>query len=136
MASDGGHPGSGPHRARAAYFAAQAIATAGWWTAVAWAPAVRRVFAFGDAGESLLPFLPADMLLWVGGSLAAAWGDWSGAAWTPALRHALCGALACSVLHAVGLAIHKGAGWPGAVLMAPALAITAWLTWQATPSGA
>jgi hypothetical protein len=120
---------------RSGYFALQGAATLAWWTLLAVSPSARRWFAFGDAGDSLLPFLPADIVFWCAGSWAAAQSEWSGARWAPAVRLLLCGGLACSVLHAASLAMLAGAGWPGVVLMLPALAVTWCLTWTA-PSAA
>lgn len=116
---------------RAAYFLAQGVATLAWWVVIGLSPSARSWFAFGDDGRSLLTFLVADVFFWIGGSLAAAWGEWSGAAWTAALRPVLCGALACSVIHALTLALLTRAGWPGVLLMLSALLSTAWLTWHA-----
>jgi len=119
---------------RVAYFACQGVATLIWWALVGGSPAVRRWFAFGDDGTSLMPFLPADLVMWAGGSLVAAWGDWIGAAWTAPLRHVVFGAMACSVLHALALAMLSRGGWPGVLLMTPALVCTAWFTWHDFPS--
>lgn len=81
-----------------------------------------------------MPFLVADLVFWCLGSLAVAWGEWQGATWTASLRSALCGALGCSLLHAVVLAARSGAGWSGVLVMLPALVVTVWLTWSSNSS--
>jgi hypothetical protein len=121
---------------RSLYFLAQGVLTLVWWAVIGLAPSVRRWFAFGDDGLSLLAFLPGDLLFWVGGSLAAAWGERTAAPWTGGLRQVLCGGLACSALHAVMLAGLTRTGWPGVCLMLPALATSAWITWHASASQA
>lgn len=117
---------------RAAYFVVQALATVVWWLAVCVSPEWRAWFAFGDDVRSLWSFLPGDLVFWFVGSLAVGHGEWHGNGWTSPLRWVLCGALASSVLHAAALAALSGAGWPGVLLMAPALGITVCLTWSAT----
>lgn len=119
---------------RSAYFVIQALTTLAWWMAVSMSPSWRMWFAFGDDGLSLRSFLPGDLVFWVVGSLAVGHGEWHGNAWTASLRWVLCGALACSVLQAASLAAISGSGWPGVLLMLPALVFTLRLTWSATCS--
>lgn len=114
------------------YFAIQGVATLGWWALIAWSPAWRRWFAFGDDVASLWMFFPADMLFWCGGSAAAAMGAWWQARWAPPVAWALCGAIAASVLHAATLATQARAGWPGVLLMVPALLLTLFCAWHST----
>lgn len=122
------------NRIRAVFFVVQALATLAWWLLVAISSGWRAWFAFGDDGGSLWPFLAADLVFWFTGSLAVGHGEWHGNRWTGAARLVLCGAMACSVLHAASLAAISGAGWPGVFLMLPALAATLWLTRSATCS--
>lgn len=114
------------------YFVIQAVATLAWWTLIAWSPEWRRWFAFGDDGASLWTFFPSDMLLWCGGSLATAVGAWLRAPWAMPVACALCGAIAASVLHAATLAAQSRDGWPGVLLMVPALLLTLFFTWHST----
>lgn len=118
-------------RVRAGYFVLQALATLGWWLVITASPEWRAWFAFGDDGRSLWSFLPGDLLFWCTGSLAVGHGEWHGCRWTAGACGVLCGALACSVLHAATLATLSGAGWYGVLLMLPALGITCWLAWSA-----
>lgn len=122
------------NRIRAVYFVIQALGTLAWWVLIAASPGWRAWFAFGDDGESLRLFLAADLIFWCGGSLAVGHGEWHGNRWTGPARLVLCGAMACSVLHAASLAAISGAGWPGVFLMLPALMATLWLTRSATCS--
>jgi hypothetical protein len=115
-----------------AYFICQGVATLAWWGLIAASPVWRRRFAFGDDGASIAAFLPADIVFWCIGSLAAAWGEWRGSAWTATVRHVLCGAIGCSVAHAATLAYMASAGWPGVFLMLPAFGLTVWWTWRAS----
>ena len=116
------------------FFTFQGVATLAWWIVIVASPAWRRRFAFGDDGGSLIPFVAADLVFWCLGSLAAAWGAWRGAAWAAAVRFVLSGALGSSLLHAAALAVRSGAGWPGVLLMLPALVTTVWLAWPCTSS--
>ena len=114
------------------YFVIQSVATLGWWALIAWSPDWRRWFAFGDDGASLWAFFPTDILFWCGGSLAAAMGAWWQTRWEMPVACILCGAIAASVLHAATLAAQARAGWPGVLLMVPALALTLFFTWHST----
>lgn len=114
---------------RAAYFACQGVATLTWWLLIAVSPTWRRWFAFADDGASLLQFLPGDLTFWVLGSFLAAWGESIRAPWRHAVRHALGGAIACSLVHAASVATIAGAGFGGVLLMMPAVLLTGWLSW-------
>jgi hypothetical protein len=129
MLTDLGGDGPAGSRGWAAYHLLQALATLGWWTAVATSPQVRTVFAFGDDGASLWQFLPADLLFWCGGSLAVAVAAWSGRRWAGAASWVLLGAVGCSWAHSVALAWQARAGWSGVALMAIAVAMTARSAW-------
>lgn len=118
--------------AASGYFFVQGIATLGWWALMASSSDWRRWFAFGDDGASLWTFLPADILLWCGGSLVASWAVWHRKPWAVSLTWALCGAIAASVLHAAALAVQARAGWPGVLLMVPALFLTVFFAWHST----
>ena len=73
---------------------------------------------------------PTDILFWCGGSLAAAMGAWWQTRWEMPVACILCGAIAASVLHAATLAIQTRAGWPGVLLMVPALLISLFFAWH------
>ena len=120
------------HLSSAGYFVAQAVATLAWWALMAWSPGWRRWFAFGDDGASLWVFFPTDMLLWFGGSLVAATGFRRRAPWALPVACVVCGAIAASVLHAAMLAAQSRAGWPGVLLMLPALSLTLFFAWHST----
>jgi hypothetical protein len=116
-------------RWRAAYFALQGLATLAWWLLIAVSPTWRRWFAFADDGASLLQFLPGDLIFWVLGSFLAAWAELIGASWQRGVRHAVGGAVACSLVHAMSVAALAGAGFRGVILMTPAVLLTGWLSW-------
>ncbi len=128
MTTDGGDRPAA-RRGWAAYHLLQAVATLGWWVAVATSPQVRRAFAFGDDGASLWQFLPADLVFWSGGSLLVAAAAWRGRACAGPLSLVLLGAIGCSCVHAAALAWHARAGWIGVAVMAIAVAMTARSAW-------
>ena len=129
MTTDLGSVRPAGSRGWAAYHLLQAVATLVWWATVATSPQVRRAFAFGDDGESLWQFLPADLLFWCGGSLVVAAAAWRGWACAGAASLVLLGAVSCSWMHSVALARQSCAGWTGVVLMAIAVAMTARSAW-------
>lgn len=118
--------------AASGYFFVQGVATLGWWVVMASSLEWRRWFAFGDDGASLWAFLPADILVWCVGSLAAAWAVRRRTPWAAPLVWALCGGIAASVLHAVALAVQTRAGWLGVLVMVPALVLTVFFAWHST----
>lgn len=99
---------------------------------MAWSPAWRIWFAFGDDGASLQAFFPADMVFWCGGSVVAAVGVWRRTRWALPVACSLCGAIAASVFHAAAFAAQSRAGWPGVLLMVPALILTIFFAWYST----
>jgi hypothetical protein len=106
----------------AVYFAAQGLATVGWWAALMLVPAWREPFlGTGVSFGMLSAFAPGDLVLLVPTSAAAAFGiarstSW---AWTPALFAAACGMYASAYSVAVPFTVGGGIG--GAVIMAPVL---------------
>lgn len=129
MASSGRTCAGVPGGWSAAYFAFQGVATTAWWLLIAASPTWRRWFAFGDAGLSLLQFLPGDVLFWILGSFVVAWGELANASWRGAARHALGGAVVGSLVHAAAVAAIAGTGFAGVLLMMPAVLLTGWLSW-------
>ncbi len=116
-------------RWRAACYTCQASATLAWWGGVAMSPTWRGMFAFGDDGRSLLPFLPGDLVFWILASLLAARAEWTAAPARRSMRLVIAGAVGCSFVTAAGAAACVGSGWAGVLLMAPAVVMTTWLAW-------
>ena len=85
---------------------------------------------------TLLAFLGADLLLYAGGSFAAAYGlsrrrPW---AWPVLCIHA--GAAAYAALYGLALPLFSGGGWLGAALMTPSLIVLPVLVWRLRPRSA
>ena len=118
----------------AAYLAVQGVGGLAWWVLLIAVPAARRPFVTAGAPEAtLMAFVGADLLLYVGGSLTAAYGlarrrSW---AWPVLCIHA--GAAAYASLYVVTLTAWTGSAAAGAVLMAPSMVIPLGLCWWLRP---
>jgi hypothetical protein len=113
----------------------QAISAVLWWLLLLGYPPVRPFFLAPNAPEvTLFAFLPADLLLFVGGALSAAWGYAKGRNWRwPALLvHSA--AAAYAALFCISLSLLSNSGWAGAMLMSPSLIITPYLAWRLNPN--
>jgi hypothetical protein len=117
-----------------AYLTAQGVGGLAWWILLMAVPAARRPFVTAGAPEAtLLAFVVADLVLYVGGSLAAAYGllrrrSW---AWPVLCIHA--GAAAYAALYVMTLAAWTQSAGAGAVLMAPSAVVPLCLCWWLRP---
>jgi hypothetical protein len=106
-----------------------------WWLVLLLFPSIRVSFLAPGAPQStLFAFVGADLLLYSGGSLVAAFGiartqRW---AWTALCIHA--GAALYAALYGLALPIFSDVGaWLGAVMMAPSLVVLPSLLWLLRP---
>ena len=114
-----------------AYLPLQGLAAVGWWVGLFAVPEWRRAFlAPGAPDVTLLAFLAADAVLFVGGSWLSAW--WiarDDARRAPALWCTF-GAIAYGALYTIGLSVMTGAAWLGAVAMTLAMIATLVIAWR------
>ncbi|MCO6456369.1 MAG: hypothetical protein J5I93_13805 [Pirellulaceae bacterium] len=121
-------------RAAVAYLALQGLGGLAWWSMLLGWPASRTWFMAGGAPESTLwAFAPADLLLFAGGSLLAAYGlsqqrRW---AWGVLCLHA--GAAGYAALYCLALGWLEPSAWLGALLMCPSLVVPLLLAWLLRP---
>lgn len=118
-----------------AYLFAQATGAAGWWFALLAWPESRALFvARGAPDATLLAFVLADVLLYVGLSAACAVGLLKRREWAWPLLCVHTGAAVYAALYCVTLPLLTGGdGWLGAALMSPSLVIPAWLCVKLRP---
>ena len=112
----------------------QGVGVVAWWLVLLLYPPARSPFMVPGAPDAtLLAFLVADLLLYAGGSFVAAYGLGRGRPWG---WPALCvntGAAAYATLYGLALPLVSGAGWLGAVMMAPSLVVLPILVWRLRP---
>jgi hypothetical protein len=117
-----------------AYLVAQGLGGLAWWIVLLAVPAARRPFlAPGAPDVTLMAFGVADLVLYVGGSLGAAYGLGRRRPWSWPILCVHAGAAAYAALYVLTLAILTGSVEWGAALMAPSLAIPAYLAWRLRP---
>jgi hypothetical protein len=120
----------------AGYLAIQGLLAVAWWTGLAIFPHWRQPFLpDGVRIEVLLALALPDLPLFVGGSFAAGFGVALGARWAWPVLLVHSGAAAYAALFALGLTGLTGEAWLGAILMAPALVVPAFLAWLLRPGG-
>lgn len=108
-------------RLAAPYFALQGALTLLWWAALFLRPPLRAYFQPPGGPEiHLLAFLPPDLLLFAGASLAAAYAFARDAGWRSSAAWLVAGATTYAALYGLALALATGAAWLSAVLMLPA----------------
>jgi hypothetical protein len=123
-----------PARWAAAYLTLQGLAALGWWLLLLGQPATRARFLVTGAPEAtLLAFAAADLVLFIGGSLAVAAGLWAGKGWAWPLLLVHAGAAMYAALYAIGLWALDRSAWLPALLMAPALVVPPLLAWWLRP---
>jgi hypothetical protein len=121
-------------RLGAAFLIVQGLGGLAWWVVLLTVPTARGFFLAPGAPEvTLLAFAIADLTLYVGGSLAAAYGlircrPWG---WPILCVHA--GAAAYASLYVLTLAAWSGSVTAGAAFMAPSLAVPPYLAWRLRP---
>lgn len=120
----------------ATYLLLQGVGGTGWWLGLWLQPTLRGPFVATGAPEAtLLAFAAADLLLYVGGSFACAYGLAVRRTWCFPLLCVHAGAAAYATLYTWGLFALDSHVWIPAVLMSPSLFVPAWLAWHARPGG-
>jgi hypothetical protein len=116
------------HHAAVAYLALQSAACAAWWVGLAFSPGFRAHFVVpGQADETLLVFWLPDLVVWILGSLVAAYATAVRARWAPVALGVAAGGVLYPTLHAGAVLWMTGSGALGFVLMTPAALTTAGL---------
>lgn len=118
----------------AGYLAAQAVGAAIWWTVLfAW-PVSRAHFSSPeDSTGTLMSFLVADFLLYIGGSALAAVGFWLNKQWAWPVLCVHAGAASYAGLYCWNLFALTGHNLAGAVLMTPSMIVPWWLIYVLNP---
>ena len=106
------------------YLSAQAALAALWWALLLMSPAVRAPFEMADDAAVLDAFLAADIIVFIGGSAAAAIALHRRARSAPALCWFLAGGVVSATALLVALAVSLGSGGIGIVPMAAASILT------------
>jgi hypothetical protein len=108
-----------------------------WWVALLLNPAARAPFMAPDAPDStLLAFLPADVLIYAGGSLLTAYALARNKPWAWPALCIVTGATVYAALYGLALPLASGGGWLAAAFMLPSLIIMPLLVWLLRPGGA
>lgn len=116
------------------YLVLQGVGVYLWWAMLLLLPESRGPFlAPGAPDSTLLAFIGADLTVFGGGSLAAAYGLWHGRNWAWGVLCGVAGASVYGGLYAAGLPLLSGGGWLGALLMLPAIVVPPWLAWVFRP---
>lgn len=116
-------PGATARLARI-YFALQAGAVALWWVALVGWPELQATFGIrGAPPVVLLAFAPADTMLLVGGSLAAAAAR---GRWAAPIAFVVAGAAVYATLYTLAAAAAGATSWIGFALMAPSAVLSTW----------
>jgi hypothetical protein len=120
------------------FLAAEAVGGLVWWAALAARPGTRSYFMARGAPETtLLAFVPSDLVLFVGGAAASAYGIAARRRWAWGALCVHAGAAAYAALYCWSLAaLTGGDGLLGAVLMTPSLVVPGALAWRLRPTGA
>jgi hypothetical protein len=117
-------------RFAAAYFVIQGAGTVLWWMSLAAMPGWRpRFLAPGAPEATLFAFGLTDLVFFVAGSFAAAYGLSRRRSWALPILCVQAGAAGYASLYAVTLPVISGGGWMGAALMMPSLVIPLSLAW-------
>ncbi len=121
-------------RPAVAYLVVQGVAVYLWWVMLLLLPETREPFrAPGAPDSTLLAFVGADLLVYAGGSLVAAYGLARGRSWAWGILCVVAGASVYAALYALALPLFSGGAWLGALMMAPALAVPPLLAWIFRP---
>jgi hypothetical protein len=117
-----------------AFLVVQGLGGLAWWIVLLTVPTSRRFFLAPGAPEAtLLAFVFADLILYAGGSLAAAYGLFRDRPWGWPILCVHAGAAAYASLYVLTLAAWSGSVTAGAALMAPSLAVPPYLVWRFRP---
>lgn len=118
----------------AGYLLVQGIGGLAWWGMLWFWPETRECFlAPGSPDAALLAFAAPDLLLFVGGSLAVAYGLWAGRAWAWPVLCVHAGAAMYAALYCLSLWRLAPQTWWGAALMGPSLVVPALIAWWFRP---
>lgn len=119
------------------FLIAQALGATAWWGLLLWMPSSRALFmAQGAPDTTLLAFVAADGLLFIGAAVASAYGLWAKRIWGWSLLCVHAGAAGYAGLYCWGLvALTGGDGLLGAVLMSPSLVVPGLLAVELRPRG-
>lgn len=108
-------------RLAAWYFAAQALAIAGWWLYLGLVPDARRLFLPpGAADADLMAFQAPDLLVAAPVSFMAAAAIRAHARWAVPLAWFAAGAIVYAFVYCVAWSLLRGGAWLNVALMAPA----------------
>ncbi|MCC6540141.1 MAG: hypothetical protein IT162_21515 [Bryobacterales bacterium] len=114
--------------------AMNAAAAIPWWAGLALSPAFRRWFVPVTTPDSaLLAFASADLLLFAGAGLFAAYGLWRQRGWAPNLLLIHTGAACYAALYMLQQSVQTGEAWPGALAMSPSLLLLPYACWLLCP---
>ena len=114
----------------------EGIGTIAWWATLMLFPAARAPFlAPGAPDSTLLAFGAADMVLYSGAPLAAAYGLARRLPWAWPLLCIHAGAVIYAGLYGLMLPLVSGGGWPAALFMTPGMLILPILVWRLRPGG-
>jgi hypothetical protein len=117
-----------------AYLTIQGLGGLAWWTMLLGWPASRSAFlATGAPDATLLAFAAADLLLFAGGSLVAAWGLATRQRWGWPVLCLHTGAAVYAGLYCLMLGLLDRRAWLGAVMMLPPLIVPALIAWYSRP---
>jgi hypothetical protein len=116
------------------FLAVQGLGGLAWWLVLLAVPRTRVYFLIDGAPEvTLLAFVVADLLLFVGGSLAAAYGLFHHRPWGWPVLCVHAGAAAYASLYVLTVAAWSGSVTAGAEFMAPSLVVPSYLAWRLRP---
>ena len=101
-----------------AYLSLQAIGAMAWWVAVLRMPHARRHLVPDSVPlETFQLLLPADAILFIGGSLLSAWAIWRRRGWAPLCLAIHAGAALYAGLYMWTMSLRTGSAWISAILM-------------------
>jgi len=116
------------------FFVLQGAGAAAWWITILGFPKIREFFVpIGVPFASLLSLLPGDLILYVVGSLASAYGLLTRKRWVWPLMCVHAGATAYAALYAIMLPMLLSCCKLGAILMLPSLALPLYFAWRLRP---
>jgi hypothetical protein len=116
------------------FLAIQGLGGLAWWLVLLALPGSRSYFLVAGAPEvTLLAFAVADLVLYVGGSLAAAYGLFRHRPWGWPVLCVHAGAAAYASLYVLTVAAWSGSVAVGAAFMAPSLVVPSYLAWRLRP---
>jgi len=100
------------------YLLAQGIGGILWWCLLFQLPDCRSWFLSDSLPERvLLSFWLPDCLIFITGSLAAAYGYRNRRSWFPPVLYFLTGGIAYVSLYCLALSVSTNGGWPGTLIM-------------------